>query len=88
MIYKALDKITQIPHGWKFHCTNFLTGEKSSFYVSSETCDGRDVRMDAEAWRDGKLVQNAFPYLYPSERELLITGMLPEDWENMDDLGE
>jgi hypothetical protein len=44
--------------------------------------------MDAEAWRDGKLVQNAFPYLYPAEREMLITGMLPDEWENMDDLGE
>jgi len=39
-------------------------------------------------WVEGKLVQDAFPYLYPNERELLITGMLPEDWENMDYLGE
>ena len=39
-------------------------------------------------WADGKLVQDAFRYLYPNEREMLITGMLPEDWENMDDLGE
>ena len=86
--YKSLVTITEIPDGWRFHCVNSMNGKHSKFDLDAESCFNRDVTRDAEAWRDGKLIQDAFPYLTPAERELLITGMLPEDWENMDDLGE
>ena len=29
-----------------------------------------------------KLVQNIFPHLTPGEREFLISGITPEEWEN------
>jgi hypothetical protein len=29
----------------------------------------------------GLKVQDAFPFLSPNEREFLMTGMLPEEWE-------
>ena len=38
---------------------------------------------DFEAWKNGELVQNAFPYLSPDTRELLITGICPDCWEAM-----
>lgn len=32
-------------------------------------------------WKDGELVQNAFPYLSANEREALISGICPWCWE-------
>ena len=34
-----------------------------------------------EAWLDGMLIQEAMPNLEPFEREFLISGCTPEDWE-------
>lgn len=33
------------------------------------------------AWQNGELIQNAMPHLSPEEREFLITGSTPEEWE-------
>tara|TARA_R110001599_G_scaffold185780_1_gene380017 strand:+ start:334 stop:678 length:345 start_codon:yes stop_codon:yes gene_type:complete len=36
---------------------------------------------DWVSWRiDGKLAQNVFPYMSVDQREFLITGMTPTDW--------
>lgn len=32
-------------------------------------------------WRNGELVQNAFPNLTASEREFIISGMTDEEWD-------
>lgn len=34
-------------------------------------------------WQDGKLVQDAFPYLSADEREMLISGICPKCWDSM-----
>ena len=34
-------------------------------------------------WKDGKLAQDAFPYLTPDEREMLISGICPKCWDSM-----
>ena len=34
-------------------------------------------------WQNGKLTQNAFPYLSASEREMLISGVCGDCWDNM-----
>lgn len=39
--------------------------------------DERDVTR----WQSGTLIQDAFPYLTPAERERLITGYCPECWD-------
>ena len=36
--------------------------------------------MDYLDWQDGVLVQDAFPYLSASEREMLISGICPTCW--------
>ena len=38
---------------------------------------------DFEAWQNGELVQNAFPYLDANERELLVSGICSECWDKM-----
>jgi len=88
MIYKALEKIEKGDDKYIFYTQNLFTGRKLVFYVNFSEVGDSDPFQDAQDWADGKLVQNAFRYLYPNEREMLITGMLPEEWENMDDLGE
>jgi hypothetical protein len=35
------------------------------------------------AWQNGKLAQNAFPNLTPSEREFIMTGVTDEEWETL-----
>lgn len=34
-------------------------------------------------WQNGKLAQNAFPYLSSDEREMLISGTCPDCWSKM-----
>ena len=34
-------------------------------------------------WKHGTLVQNAFPTLNADEREFILTGCLPKQWEDM-----
>ena len=36
-----------------------------------------------EEWHGGGLIQNVMPNLTPEEREFLMTGILPVDWEEM-----
>jgi hypothetical protein len=36
-----------------------------------------------ELWRDGMLIQDAFPMLNRDEREFIITGLTPEVWDSM-----
>jgi len=44
------------------------------------------VSVDAlgfKQWQEGKLIQEALPYLSADQRELLITGTHPECWDMM-----
>jgi len=34
-------------------------------------------------WRKGMNVQDAFPMLSPEQREFLMTGMTPEEWDDL-----
>jgi hypothetical protein len=34
-----------------------------------------------EAWKSGKMIQEAMPHLSADDREFLITGITPEEWE-------
>jgi hypothetical protein len=35
-----------------------------------------------DAWqREGELIQRAFPHLTPDQREFLLTGITPAEWE-------
>ena len=34
-----------------------------------------------DAWRNGMLAQNAFPHLTADQREFIMTGITPKEWE-------
>jgi hypothetical protein len=40
-------------------------------------------QKDLNAWRDGMSVQEAFPYLSPASRELILTGTHNNCWPRM-----
>jgi hypothetical protein len=42
----------------------------------------------AAAYAGGKLIQQAYPFLTPSEREFLMTGMDDADWAEMEAAAE
>jgi len=53
-----------------------LTGEINSM----------EINISAEQiskYRNGALIQDAFPHLSPDEREFIKTGYTKEDWETM-----
>jgi hypothetical protein len=46
----------------------------------------RDINVTHEQlnqWRNGELIQNVMPHLTADEREFLISGCTPEDWEKL-----
>lgn len=34
-------------------------------------------------WERGFLIQDAMPHLSPDEREFLMTGIMPDEWDQM-----
>jgi hypothetical protein len=38
---------------------------------------------DYQKWQEGELIQRALPYLTADEREFLMTGITPEEWNSM-----
>ena len=51
-----------------------ICGETNYISVESE---------DWYAYVNGELAQNAFPYLFADEREMLISGICPTCWNKM-----
>jgi hypothetical protein len=47
----------------------------------SETITYRD--SDLSLWRKGMVIQQAFSYLTPDQREMIKTGICAECWESM-----
>ena len=53
--------------------------DKTDFTVLCNRCSETHVLQinatDVESWQNGRLIQDAMPYLSADERELLISGM-------------
>lgn len=65
-----------------------MEGNKVTLDVRCNHCNQiYKIKVDLDnlyAWQNGdKLVQEAFPYLTPEERELLLTHTCPTCWDNM-----
>ena len=56
-----------------------MTGTKSMvLYCSHERFVGAETKFEES--RDSMLIQNVFPFLTADEREFLITGLTPGEW--------
>lgn len=52
--------------------------------VASNQEHEREMRLtpaQLAAWRGGELIQRAMPQLTPDEREFLMTGITPAEWQ-------
>tara|TARA_Y100000385_G_C12964555_1_gene581260 strand:- start:454 stop:618 length:165 start_codon:yes stop_codon:yes gene_type:complete len=47
------------------------------------TMDVAVTEVQIARWQGGMLIQDAMPDLSVDEREFIMTGMTPADWENM-----
>jgi hypothetical protein len=56
--------------------TNPVTGKQI-------TRDIPVTQAQLDAWNQGKLIQDAMPNLSADDREFILTGILPEQWEDM-----
>ena len=54
--------------------TSGLTGIK-------HTCEINCTTKQLNKWQAGELIQNAFPNLSADDREFLMTGITPEEWD-------
>ncbi len=58
--------------------------KKKSILDGIERSMELDITEDQLArWKGGELIQNVFRQLAPDEREFLMTGITPEQWEDI-----
>lgn len=59
---------------YTFRRKSQITGRKRDWIM--------DITMEGlQRYFDGAYVQDAFPELTPGEREFIITGITPEEWD-------
>lgn len=51
------------------------------FSNKCNTVDLPVTQEEIQLWKDGMLAQNAFPKCDADQREFIITGIMPESWE-------
>jgi hypothetical protein len=56
---------------------------KSMLSGESNTMDLPVTEKMLERWRSGGLVQKVMPHLSAEQREFLISGCMPEEWDEM-----
>tara|TARA_B100000700_G_C14734213_1_gene709850 strand:- start:55 stop:258 length:204 start_codon:yes stop_codon:yes gene_type:complete len=60
----------------KIERTNPMTGK-------SHEMDLPITQEQLDAWQNGSLIQAVMPDLTPDQREFLMTGLLPDDWDQI-----
>ena len=56
--------------------TSILTGV-------TRTVDLPVTKDELERWSNGELIQYVFPHLSDDDREFLMTGITPEEWDSI-----
>jgi len=55
----------------------------SPFSGKTNTMNIAVTQEQLDAWRSGTLIQHAMPHLSADEREFIMTGITPEEWDNV-----
>lgn len=66
--------VTSLADGWITLHVEDLSGEIHYMDVKE---------IDLYAYEDGELIQNCFPYLTIEQREIIISGMTQDMWDEM-----
>ncbi len=66
----------------------WVSHDGGTITFSGTTTSGRQFSIvtyldDANEWMNGGLIQDCFPYLSADEREILMTGIDSETWNEM-----
>ena len=58
-----------------------LVGRKSLFTGAKSEMEIDVTEKQITLWMEGELIQNVMPNLSPDEREFLMTGITPAEWD-------
>ena len=58
-----------------------LITRKSAFTNNVHTMDINVTQEQLSAWESGTLIQNAMPHISADEREFIMTGITPQEWD-------
>ncbi len=73
MMDNRIQGVTELKDGWATLVVLDLEGVNHFMDVK---------QIDLAAYQDGAHIQDAFPYLTANQRELILTGMTDEMWED------
>jgi hypothetical protein len=59
-----------------------LITRKSVISGNVNTMDINVTQEQLSAWESGTLIQNAMPHISADEREFIMTGITPQEWDN------
>lgn len=74
------------PHNQERFLKRHLDGSTSIWRTCTVTKKTYSVdvkQVDFDAWQNGKLAQDAFPYLTSEQREFLISNSTPDEWNQL-----
>lgn len=49
----------------------------------TRTLDINITEEQLQAWKDGMFIQDAAPHLSPDDREFIISGITPDEWDEV-----
>lgn len=55
--------------------------KESMFTGKRHEMDIPVTKEQLESWRDGTLIQDAMPHLSRQQREFILSGVTPEEWD-------
>ena len=55
--------------------------KKSMFSGTAHTMFLPVTQKQLDRWEGGELIQNVFPFLSRAEREFIVTGVTPDEWD-------
>jgi len=58
-----------------------LITKRSNISHTTHTLDIPITQAQYDLWQSGALIQDAMPHLTSDQREFLITGITPEEWD-------
>lgn len=56
--------------------TSMASGKQHTFDIPV-------TQAQLDAWQGGELIQRAMPHLTPDQREFLMTGITPVEWDQL-----
>lgn len=73
--------VSEVGKGTNYKHLNLKRGNKSIPLKPNITL--RQIVEGFERYDEGVLIQDAFPFLTPDEREFMMTGITPEEWDRL-----